>query len=95
VSAAAATSETVTARAATADLFLPIPHRFAQNRGMADEPGSNSPKGLVKWALTPPQSYVVYVIGLLLVYSVSYYAGTLNPKKGAGPPLPSVAVPRD
>ena len=85
----------MTARKTIADLFLPIPHHFAQNRGMADEPGSNSLGNLVKWALTPPQSYVVYVIGLLLVYSVSYYAGTLNPKKGATPPPPSIATPRD
>jgi hypothetical protein len=42
-------------------------------------------KGLVKWAMTPPQAYVVYVFGLLLVYGVSYYAGTLNPKKPSPP----------
>ncbi len=42
---------------------------------------TNTFKGFVKWALTPPQAYVVYVIGLLLVYGVSYFAGTLNPKK--------------
>ncbi len=70
---------------------------------MADEPAPKSdpksdPKSLgelVKWALTPPQSYVVYVIGLLLVYGVSYYAGTLNPKKGLTPPPPAVSVPRE
>lgn len=47
---------------------------------------------LVKWATTPPQSYAVYVIGLLLVYSLSYFAGTLNPKKGATPLSPPAAV---
>jgi len=31
--------------------------------------------------MTPPQAYVLYVIALLLVYVVSYYAGTLNPKR--------------
>jgi hypothetical protein len=60
---------------------------------MADKPGPNSFGDLVKWAITPPQSYVVYVIGLLLVYGVSYYAGTLNPKKGAPPQ--TVSAPRD
>jgi hypothetical protein len=66
---------------------------------MADQPdpksGPRSFGDLMKWALTPPQSYAVYVIGLLLVYSLSYFAGTLNPKKGATPPQPTVSAPRD
>jgi hypothetical protein len=49
-------------------------------------------KGLVKWAMTPPQAYVVYVIGLLLVYAVSYYAGTLNPKKAPPSSTPPAAT---
>ncbi|WP_346656084.1 hypothetical protein [Bradyrhizobium sp. dw_78] len=48
----------------------------------------------MKWAITPPQSYVVYVLGLLLVYGVSYFAGTLNPKKPPPSP-PSIAAPRN
>lgn len=66
---------------------------------MAEQSGPKSgPRSfgeLMKWALTPPQSYAVYVIGLLLVYSISYYAGTLNPKKGAPPPQPTVSAPRE
>jgi hypothetical protein len=66
---------------------------------MADQPGPNSGPNsfgdLVKWAITPPQSYVVYVIGLLLVYGVCYYAGTLNPKKAATPPPQTITAPRD
>jgi hypothetical protein len=50
-------------------------------------------KGLVRWAMTPPQAYVVYVIGLLLVYGVSYYAGTLNPKKALPSPPPAATAP--
>jgi hypothetical protein len=66
---------------------------------MADRPDPTSrPRSfgdLVKWAITPPQSYAVYVIGLLLVYSLSYVAGTLNPKKSVPPPQPAVSAPRD
>jgi hypothetical protein len=60
---------------------------------MENQTDTSTFKGLVKWALTPPQAYVVYVIGLLLVYGVSYYAGTLNPKK-APPAPPAVTAPQ-
>lgn len=60
---------------------------------MENESDPNTIKGLVKWAMTPPQAYVVYVIGLLLVYGVSYYAGTLNPKK-ALPSPPAATAPQ-
>jgi hypothetical protein len=55
---------------------------------------TNTFKGFVKWALTPPQAYVVYVIGLLLVYGVSYFAGTLNPKKAPPSAPPAVTAPQ-
>ena len=61
---------------------------------MENETDPNTFKGLVKWAMTPPQAYVVYVIGLLLVYGVSYYAGTLNPKKAPPSTPPAVTVPQ-
>jgi len=61
---------------------------------MESEPAPNTFKGLVKWAMTPPQAYVVYVIGLLLVYGVSYFAGTLNPKKAPPSPPPAVTAPQ-
>jgi hypothetical protein len=49
----------------------------------------------VKWAITPPQSYAVYLVALFLVAGGSFYVGTLKPKKavGFGPPL--VSVPRN
>jgi hypothetical protein len=55
---------------------------------------TNTFKGFVKWALTPPQAYVVYVIGLLLVYGVSYFAGTLNPQKAPPSAPPAVTAPQ-
>ena len=36
---------------------------------------------LWRWSTTPPQSYLVYVVCLFLILGLSYYAGTLNPKK--------------
>jgi ABC-type Fe3+ transport system permease subunit len=51
-----------------------------------------------KWAITPPQSYAVYLGALVLVYLLSFYAGTLKPKgsTGLGPPPASVpAAPRN
>jgi hypothetical protein len=62
---------------------------------MKNETNPKTFRSLVKWAMTPPQAYVVYVIGLLLVYAVSYYAGTLNAKKP--PPAstpPAATVPQ-
>jgi hypothetical protein len=34
-----------------------------------------------KWATTPPQSYAVYLVLLMLVFVLSFYAGTLKPQK--------------
>jgi len=49
-----------------------------------------------RWATTRPQAYLTYVIALLLVWAISFYAGTLNPKK-APPPATSgpVIVPHN
>jgi len=61
--------------------------------------GDNKPdttlRGLWRWATTPPQAYVVYVLALIVVYGLSYLAGTLNPKK-SGSPLspPPVSTPQ-
>jgi hypothetical protein len=54
------------------------------------------PKSWVQWAMTPPQSYAVYLVALFLVATTSFYVGTLRPKKptGLGPPPMSV-VPRN
>jgi hypothetical protein len=49
-------------------------------------------QGLVQWAMTPPQAYAVYFVCLILIGGLSFYAGTMNPKKTANPP-PAVSVP--
>jgi len=49
---------------------------------------------LMRWAKTPPQVYVVYLVALILVWLVSFYAGTLNPKRSQNPVPPPVSAPR-
>ena len=63
-----------------------------QNR---DESPDRGIRGLWRWATTPPQAYVVYVLALILVWGVSFLAGTLNPKR-AGSPMspPPVSTPQ-
>jgi hypothetical protein len=48
---------------------------------------------IVRWAMRPPQSYAIYLVCLVLIFILSFYAGTLKPKKA--PPLspPSASAP--
>jgi hypothetical protein len=48
-----------------------------------------------KLAITPPQSYAVYLVALFLVAGGSFYVGMLKPKKAAGFGPPPVSVPRN
>jgi hypothetical protein len=50
---------------------------------------------LVQWAITPPQSYVVYLVSLFLIAGLSFYVGTLRPKKPMGLGPPPIAAPRN
>jgi hypothetical protein len=53
-------------------------------------------RGFLQWATTPPQAIAVYLICFILVAGLSFYVGTLNPKKGIGRGLPPpVTVPRN
>ena len=49
----------------------------------------------VRWAITPPQSYAVYLVVLFLVAGMSFYVGSLKPKNAVGPPPPAVSAPRN
>jgi hypothetical protein len=51
-------------------------------------------KKLLRWATTPPQSYGVYLIALILVWLVSFYAGTLRPKRADSVGRPPVSAPQ-
>jgi hypothetical protein len=52
-------------------------------------------KGFLRWAITPPQSYAVYLVCLFLVAGLSFYVGTLRPKKPTGLGPPPISVPRN
>jgi multidrug efflux pump subunit AcrB len=57
-----------------------------------DEPRTIA--GFFRWAIKPPQAYVMYLIALVLVGGLSFYAGSLKPKKAPGVVPPTAAVPR-
>jgi hypothetical protein len=81
----------------TPDTFvLPISHHFKQNRIMEKETGPAAAiRGLARWATTPPQAYAVYLVCLFLVAGLSFYVGTLKPKKAVGLGPPPVSAPRN
>jgi hypothetical protein len=63
---------------------------------MENETGpTKTSKGIVQWAITPPQSYVVYLISLFLVAGLSFYVGSLRPKKPVGLGPPPMSAPRN
>ena len=68
--------------------------QFAHKQAMNDDNRDRSLRALWKWATTPPQVYVVYVLALILVWAISFLAGTLNPKRNAHPPPPPVSAPQ-
>jgi hypothetical protein len=51
-------------------------------------------RGFARWAITPPQSYAVYLICLFLVAGLSFYAGTLKKKAAVGMGPPPISAPR-
>jgi len=51
-------------------------------------------RSLWQWATTPPQVYVLYLILLIMVWAVSFYAGTLTPRRTANPIAPPVSAPQ-
>jgi hypothetical protein len=82
------------------NIALPFARHFPQDDAMDNETGPRNetgqqPRDFWSWATTPPQSYAVYLVCLILVFVLSFYAGTMKPKKaeGFGPP-PSLAPPR-
>lgn len=75
---------------------LPIRHDFEQNHRMEDEAGQTTTlRGFVRWATTLPQSIAVYFVCLVLIGGLSFYAGTLKPKKSIGIGPPPVSAPRN
>jgi hypothetical protein len=58
------------------------------------EPGT-AIRGFMRWAITPPQSYALYLVCLFLVAGLSFYVGTLRPKKPTGLGPPPISAPRN
>jgi len=52
-------------------------------------------RGFWRWAITPPQSYAIYLVCLFLVAGLSFYVGTLRPKKPVGLGPPPISAPRN
>jgi hypothetical protein len=52
-------------------------------------------RGFVRWATTLPQSIAVYFVCLVLIGGLSFYAGTMKPKKSVGLAPPQVSAPRN
>jgi hypothetical protein len=76
-------------------MALPLAGQFAQKQAMNDDSSQDrSLRALWKWATTPPQVYVVYVLALILVWGISFLAGTLNPKRTANQPPPAASAPQ-
>jgi hypothetical protein len=64
---------------------------------MENDSGPTGIRGFVRRAITPPLSYAVYLVCLILIFTLSFYAGTLKPKKVpplSPPPASAPAVPR-
>jgi hypothetical protein len=63
---------------------------------MEDQTGqATTIRGFVRWATTLPQSIAVYFVCLVLIGGLSFYAGTLKPKKSIGTGPPPVSAPRN
>jgi hypothetical protein len=75
---------------------LPIARDFEQNHAMEDRAGQTTTiRDFVRWATTLPQSIAVYFVCLVLIGGLSFYAGTLKPKKSIGIGPPPVSAPRN
>jgi hypothetical protein len=59
---------------------------------------NSSPPGslarFARWATTPPQAYGVYLGAVVLVFLLSFYAGTMKPKTTPVTAPPPVSAPK-
>jgi hypothetical protein len=68
---------------------------FAQKHLMEnDSKKPSGDKNFLQWAITPPQSYALYLGALILIFVSSFYIGTMKPKNAVGLTPPPVAVPQ-
>jgi hypothetical protein len=76
-------------------LRFPFPAISSKNLGMEQPSGPQGLRGFVRWAMTPPQAVAVYLLCLVLVAGVSFYVGSLKPKKAVGIGPPPISAPRN
>jgi hypothetical protein len=75
---------------------LPFAAGFAQKHLMdTDRKKPADGKSFVQWAITPPQSYGVYLAALVLIFVGSFYIGAMKPKHAVGLTPPPVSAPRN
>jgi hypothetical protein len=75
---------------------LPIRAAFEHNLAMENDTGKATGfRGFVRWTTTPPQAIAVYIVCFFLVAGLSFYVGTLRPKKAVGFGPPPVSAPRN
>jgi hypothetical protein len=75
---------------------LPIRLGIEQNRRMENNSDPQAAiRGFWRWAIKPPQSYAIYFVCLFLVAGLSFYVGTLRPKKPVGLGPPPITAPRN
>ncbi|MGO8913814.1 MAG: hypothetical protein ACLQDM_31450 [Bradyrhizobium sp.] len=68
----------------------------SNTQAMENETGPGAAiRSFARWVTTPPQAYAAYFVALILVAGLSFYVGTLRPKKPLGMGPPPVAVPRN
>jgi len=65
------------------------------NQTGPSEQSRQQPRSFWSWATTPPQSYAVYLVCLFLVAGLSFYVGTLKPKKAINIGPPPMSAPRN
>ncbi len=69
---------------------------MVSRKKVAMESDSNKPSGqksFLQWAITPPQSYALYLAALVMIFVSSFYIGTMKPKSAVGLTPPAAAVP--
>ena len=76
---------------------LPVPLEDRSNKTRAGKTSWSSTAlgGFVRWATTPPQAIAVYLICFILVAGLSFYVGTLKPRKTIDRGPPAASVPRN
>ena len=52
-------------------------------------------RSFARWVTTRPQAYAAYFVALALVGVLSFYVGTLKPKKPTGVGPAAVTMPRN